>query len=133
MTALFHESFSFLLKPWELVTPRAGIGPISWHEKLKILHLMGANHQCCQASGNLDFNCPALAHTAQKACHSTSSACCPETHTTIWKNEALLPLEMRSATLLQQPGQRSLPSASPPTSTPTSLLLTLHTLQPQCC
>lgn len=41
---LFRESFFFLLKPWELVTLRAGIGPISWHERLKILHLMGANH-----------------------------------------------------------------------------------------
>lgn len=66
MTTLFHDSFFFLLKPWELVTLRAGIGPISWPERPKTLHLMEPITGACQASGTLDFNCPLLACFARK-------------------------------------------------------------------
>lgn len=120
MTALFHESFPSLLKPGALVTIRAGAGPISWHERLKIQHLMGANHWCMSSKRyTLVFNCLPLAFVAQKAWHSSCSACCPESHDTNWRNGALLPSGMWPAALLQQPaplpaGQRSLFSANPP-------------------
>lgn len=55
LTALFHELFPFLLKPGALVTLRAGAGPISWHERLKIQHLMGANHWCMSSKWYLGF------------------------------------------------------------------------------
>ena len=66
-TTLFNDSFFFLLKPWEMVMLRTGTGPISWPERLQILHLMEANHWCMSSQWHLGFWLSPLAHIAQKA------------------------------------------------------------------